>query len=417
MEPRRLVAPVTRVTRVTGVVRAALALLALAAPACGEAPSEGSPKDAGGAPEAATGDGGASLGPLGMNDVTVLVPLPSAIATPVLLRGADQAADGTPFLPRALFDRLVEAPSTMPIATGEDYDKLQLVAVRIDLCDRTQPGVCPTDVDGRLRLVFQPLTDDRGAQDVGFHAFYAIPVAALAAVIRQVRELATIQGEPPTSPLRVSPGLSGVRAAEHATKLRELVRKYGGERTLQRLTLNAQPIFSSIRWAMRGVERRGGTFESMTIGGGAPETKQDITLFSAASYTATPATDTPAGLFAAFSQPAFESSPFAEQRRSLEILAAVDNPLVHGPDTVTCIGCHASTVAMSARAKTAAVDPATVSGRYVSTFDTSIAGGKSASTERTVRALGWLGREPMISQRVANDTAQVLREIEERFPR
>lgn len=408
MQPRRLVAP---------VALAATALLAVLVPACGGASSERSPDDAGGASEAASGDGGASLGPLGMNDVTVLVPLPRSVSTPVLLRAADPAADGTPFLPRALFDRLVEAPSTMPIVPGEEYDKLQLVAVRIDLCDRTQPGLCPSDVDGRLRLVFQPLTDDRGAQDVGFHAFYVIPKSALATVIRQVRELAAIQSEPPASPLRVSPGLSGVRAADHATKLRELVRQYGGERTLQRLTLNAQPIFfSSIRWAMRGVERRGATFEPMTIGGGAPETAQDITLFSAASYTATPATDTPAGLFAAFSQSVFESLPFAEQRRSLEILAAVDNPLVNGPDTVTCIGCHASTVAMSARAKTAGVDPATVSGRFVSKFDTSIAGGKSASTERTVRALGWLGREPMISQRVANDTAQVLREIEERFP-
>src|SRR5262245_52829722 len=50
-------------------------------------------------------DGGAiSFYPLDMNDVTILAPLPQSIATPVLLRGADLANDGTAFVPRELFD-------------------------------------------------------------------------------------------------------------------------------------------------------------------------------------------------------------------------------------------------------------------------------------------------------------------------
>lgn len=35
---------------------------------------------------------------------------------------------------------------------------------------------------------------------------------------------------------------------------------------------------------------------------------------------------------------------------------------------------------------------------------------------RVVRAFGWAGNAPAISQRVANDTAAVLMEIEARFP-
>jgi hypothetical protein len=37
-------------------------------------------------------------------------------------------------------------------------------------------------------------------------------------------------------------------------------------------------------------------------------------------------------------------------------------------------------------------------------------------TQTTLRALGYLRQLPMISQRVVNDTAQTLTEIEQRFP-
>lgn len=406
-----------------GVGAASLVPLLSLASGCG---SSGPSGEAGQLPVVSDAAAAPDVRTLGMNDVTILVPLPADVASPVLLRGSDLAADGTPFVPRPLFDRLVEVPppggpppkpGAMPLVPPDEHDRLQLVAVRVDLCDRTKPGECPLDTDGRLRLVFQPLTNDSGAHDVGLHAFYEIPKGDLGTVITRVRELAAIQAEPITSPLRVSPGLTGPRAGDFTTKLRALVADYGGANRLTRLTLNAQPIFfSAIRWAMRGLERRDGAFVAMTIGGGAPETTQDITLFGTASYTATPATDTPVGLFGALSSTTFESTTADRQRAYLEVLAAVDNPLVHGPDTVSCIACHASTVATTARAKTAGVDATTVRGRYTSSVDTSIAAGKSPTTERTVRALGWLGRDAMISQRVANDTAQVLREIEQRFP-
>ena len=98
------------------------------------------------------------------------------------------------------------------------------------------------------------------------------------------------------------------------------------------------------------------------------------------------------------------------------VLAAVDNPLSNTAETAPCVSCHVSTVVMSMRAASAAIDPLTLPGRYTSTFDLSIAGGQSAQTFSTLRALGYLRTQPMISQRVANDTAQVLTEIEARYP-
>jgi hypothetical protein len=71
---------------------------------------------------------------------------------------------------------------------------------------------------------------------------------------------------------------------------------------------------------------------------------------------------------------------------------------------------------MAARAASAAIDPLTLPGRYTSSFDLSTSGGQSAATPQTLRALGYLRTTALISQRVANDTAQTLTEIDQRFP-
>ena len=67
------------------------------------------------------------------------------------------------------------------------------------------------------------------------------------------------------------------------------------------------------------------------------------------------------------------------------------------------------------RTATFGIDPATLPGRYTSKFDLSTAGGTS-SVSRATRALGYVGRQPMISRRVVNDTAQTLTELEQRYP-
>ena len=53
---------------------------------------------------------------------------------------------------------------------------------------------------------------------------------------------------------------------------------------------------------------------------------------------------------------------------------------------------------------------------YVSMFDLSVAGGESPKTSRTIRALGYIGKQAMISQRVVNETAQLLTEVALRYP-
>lgn len=366
----------------------------------------------GGSSTSGSSSSGGSLGPLpalGMNDVTILVPLPTSQSTPVILRAGDAADDGTALLPRAMFDRVVGASTPTPEVAPETYDRTHLVAVRFDLCDHGAPGPCPKSGDARMRLVFQPVLDGNGADDVGFHAFYTIAEPEIPAAVRALGELAALRVGP-AEPIAPSAALAQGKK-EYADALRAFVRAYGGERRLVRLTLNAQPVFAAaIRWTFRGVEKKGGAFEDMKITG-STETTQNILLVGDAAYTVTPATDAPPGLALALDKTKFDAASDADKRGALGALVAVDDPSKHGPDTVSCAACHTSTVVLATRARATSVDPATLPGRYATPRDRSIAAGKSATTDRTLRALGWLRSDPMISQRVAHDTALVLDDL------
>ncbi|HYQ26104.1 MAG TPA: hypothetical protein VER04_02765, partial [Polyangiaceae bacterium] len=131
---------------------------------------------AGGSAAGGSAGGTSPVYPLVMNDVTILAPLPPSSATSVLLRGSDLADDGTAFVPRVLFERMAAGRElgSSPVLNAEAYDRLHLIAVRFDLCDRHRPGPCPEAEDARMRLVFQPLLLNGLAEDAGLHAFYAL---------------------------------------------------------------------------------------------------------------------------------------------------------------------------------------------------------------------------------------------------
>jgi hypothetical protein len=372
--------------------------------------------DAGAATDAPVRPDASAGPPLGLNDVTILAPLPSSSATPVLLRGTDLAGDGTPLVPRALFDRVVVDVTGQILPTLETaYERLHLIAVRFDLCDRHLPGPCPSEEDGRLRLVFQPLATNGLADDMGFHAFYSIRNDELAGAVAELRELAR-GASVPGGPLRPSPSLTASAPAPYVEKVRAFVRRYGGNARMVRLTINAQDLKSAaFRWMLRGVEKKDGAFIDMPIVGGSAVTETVFTSGSA-SFDVQPMTDTPPGLLGAIVWGRFNAADIDTQRASLAALTAVDNPLTHTPETVACVACHVSTLVMEARAASRAIDPQTLPGRYTSPFDLSTGAGESGKTQTVIRALGYRGNVTLISQRVVNETAQVLTEIEARFP-
>ncbi|MFO0747709.1 MAG: hypothetical protein U1F43_18895 [Myxococcota bacterium] len=344
----------------------------------------------------------------GLNDLTVLLPMPNA-STPSLL------APDT-LVPSAVWQRLVADPGDVLA----DFATLHVVAVRFDLCDRTATTPCPPGADGRLRLVAQPMfggTPDPQFADTAVHAFYPIPAAELPGVIAELRRLAVLQ-DAPTSPLQVNEALSDP-TSPYALGLTALVARFAKAERLVRLTLFSQiSISAAFRWVFRGEERPtpADAFVAMVIPD-LGETSEEVLLVGDQSYEVTPAVDLPKGFALTLSASAFAAASLDDQRAALGVLEAIDDPRVHAPDTVQCLGCHVASILLPARGSAAHLDLAALD-RFRAADEsldlTPLA--FPGAGDRTLRALGYSGFLPIISARVVHETALVLAEVEARFP-
>lgn len=340
---------------------------------------------------------------LGLNDVTFLFPLPSPDA-------------GSPFppaetmIPQGPFDRV----STTPGDVVTDLRRLKLVALRFDICDRATTAPCAETADGVIRLVLQPTFNDGSAEDIALHAFYPVPRSEVYEAVDTLRALARLQDVRRQSALRVNTAL-GVDA-EFTSKLAAFVRRYAVAPNMFRLTLFGQLTNNAAQiWVFRGVERKAGQFVRIEIPD-IREIDQVSLLFSATEFRTMPQADEPMGFARAMSASAFSSATPAEQRQALEAMAASDNPKLNTADTIQCVTCHVTTTVMGDRATIAGVDVTTLTSRYVNTDFDMTPLGDPATRFRTLRGLGWFRRSPLVAQRTVNETANVLSELEVRYP-
>ncbi|HEY0484101.1 MAG TPA: hypothetical protein VGD37_41565 [Kofleriaceae bacterium] len=355
--------------------------------------------------------------PLGMNDVSILLPLPRDIGRPMI---AALDARGGAVVDRRSFDTLVTVHGDIAPRTGGaiTFDDFQVVAVRFDLCDRSAIGPCPPEATGRLRLVLQPLYARAGltfAHDVALHAFYPIPAAEMSGVIDALRRLSRIRPDPRAVPLSVSPAATA-GDVRYLDGLRALVLRYARAVNLVRLTVIGQVADSAaFAWIFRGLDRDGDELVPMVIPGIA-STQQTVQLAGGDTvYRAAPMADFPSGFALATNGPRFRAATSGQRWSSLAALTELQNPTLHDTTDTQCIGCHLATFLTARRAAASGIQPSTLPGWFASPRAQSVHTLADADP-RVVRAFGWAGNVPAISQRVANDTAQVLSEIEARFP-
>lgn len=345
--------------------------------------------------------------PLGMNDVTMLFPFPFVSEDALVARMNDN--NGADFVPRDLFARLVTAHGDIDY----DYEDFQIFSLRFDLCDRVAPGPCPEAADGSLRLVFQPLVPhtDQPA-DAGLHAFYRIPAADLAAVIDDLRKIARTY-----NPDNTSAPLDRHQISVPNQLFPSLLARYAPADRLIRLSVMGQDSRTSdLRVVFRSVELRAGQLVDVTI----PTlnaTEQVVTLADVdPGYVVTPVANAPTGFTSSLSSGLFNSAAPEDQRSALDALVATQNPLLHTASTVQCVTCHVSTYLAVHRGQIAGIDVRSLPSRYTTRRDVRVSQGISASEERALHGFSWIRHDVAISQRVANETAQVLDELEQRFP-
>jgi hypothetical protein len=196
-----------------------------------------------------------------------------------------------------------------------------------------------------------------------------------------------------------------------------LLNRYANTDRLIRLDLMGQDARSSAPHVVfRGIELHDGQWNDIMVAG-LDTTQQDAALTDTdPSYDVTPLADSPANFTLTLTSGAFNAAAPAAQRDALDALVATQNPLLHTSKTVQCIACHTSTYLGIHRAQVAVIGLGTLPSRFATTHDVQLTDGISPTAPASLHAFGWLGRSVTISQRVANETAMVLDEIQQRFP-
>jgi hypothetical protein len=353
----------------------------------------------------ANGGDAAATQRLGMNDVSMILPTTFA-GLFGKMTGIDTARD---LIPRALYDRLVTAHGDITA----NYDDFMIFGIRFDLCNRVAVGPCPEGADGSLRVVFQPMMPQAIAADVGLHAFYTIPVVDVPFVVGELRAIAQLSNSGPTGSLRDAhlPALAGI------PRLKALVNTFAVPENLIQLTMMGQDSRTvNPRVIFRGLELKAGQFDDIMIATlGATEQVVELNGTDP-SYTVTPVADMPTGFALAMSSAAFGAATPGDQRTALDAMLAAENPLLNTANTVQCAACHVSTFLTGQRAQIAGVDLAGLPSSFLTTRDISVADGISTTNARSLHNFGWMVSSVSISQRVADETAVVLDEIDRRFP-
>ena len=352
---------------------------------------------------------------LGLGDISLLVRLPADPVSSTTFARMTGFPGGAELVARDVFARLVTDPGDV----GHAYEEFHIVALRFDLCERFAVGTCPIGADGQLRIVLQPVFSGNGieAADVALHAHYPIPADELAIVVNELRALARLQNFQTAAPLSPNETLSSTAPpTAYSLRLRKLVAKYASAERLTRLALFAQNAqTNSFNWVFRGVDIANGNVSDIVIPTIAA--RQQRTIFTEPrNFFTTPVADVPTGFQLALQRAPFLAASFAEQTQALSALAIAQNPTLQTVHTEQCVACHVSTFLVHDRAQDIGVDPATIPETYSSQRNLSIAFGGAAGTSISLRAFGWFHGVPMISQRVVNETAAALDEIDERFP-
>lgn len=331
-----------------------------------------------------------------LNDVSVLLPLPRSYEAHLLLAPTDGD-----LLPHAVYDdlpRLVVAADP-----AEIYDKhLRVVAVRFDPCFREGTTTCRR----QIRLVWQPVLTI-GTADAAAHTFYDLDENAWARLKRELTVIAAPDGDDPLDvhPRIKSEGLGG----PHWKALRELITRYAGARNLTRATAMTVNPFGNV-WAFVAVEYLEGRRKHALI----PRTDKpaqavmvDLAHLTELNVRLAPAPAAPPAFLATLANSAAVDYPTA--RAAWRETLRLENPRLTHTGNVDCASCHLAQVTrlqterrwpdLNARGEPDAY-PGTWTNESVN----------PAFTNR-LRAFGYMRDEPVISQRVIHESAEVLAQM------
>ncbi len=349
-------------------------------------------------------------GRLGMNDVSILFPLPPSGRLDSLMSAATGAAYGEllPVADFALAPRLTPAHDS-----AEDYAHLRVVAARIDPCFPLLDAAPSPDCRFQVRLVMQPIYDDAGAvsvQDAAVHLFYDLPVDDFVTLVGALLDAQTAAAPLPAgAPLQVHPtlvaeGLDG----PYATSVQSALLAAIGARRLTRMTFaalgakdDAQTYggfdFDDASATPIGILDPGVTRETFDNAAADPGTF-DATVLPAPRQP-------PEDLGPLYDSASAMALDDAAKWALYESALRVESPDHYSSESVDCVSCHAAQPARLWLERGGDFASRASPDRYRSDFDLSVTA--AIDDARTLRAFGWQGDQPSINARVVHESAAV----------
>lgn len=351
------------------------------------------------------------------HDVSVLWPLPPA-GQDSLLAATDSGLGG-PLVPRARFDAIGLSVVKDLETADEEYAALRVVAIRFDPCFIHQWG--GATCQAQIRLVLQAVDVDGGTTfDGALHALYNLTDAEFTVVASELRALTAAAPEQADAeaPLGVSPALvaQGTDGA-YAQNLRALVLRHVGEGNLARLTFMTRTDARAGEWQFGGHA----IIERIETGFGPPGPIEILGLDGATiqkasqnggegfAFEVMPGLAEDVGLLGLDEVVLLARS--AKDRADVEAWAlAVQNPMQTSPDSTDCLSCHVGghvTRVLEAADPGILPDGVVRGPRVITTAE---------AEKDNLRAFGYFGATPYVSQRTANDTEFTLLTMAQRFP-
>ncbi len=348
---------------------------------------------------------------IGLNDVSVLFPLPPPNDVDALLSFSSAASRG-PLLSNEQFDAIRPLAAATAADPAAAFARWRIVAARIDPCfpDARALSTHAAACKRQIRLAAQPIavtTAGVTALDHAIHLLYEIPEAEFTTLATEWVSLQTERTRSHDVPLGVHPTLieEGLRG-KTATRLEQLIVDHAGKDNLVKVTFT---VGGGTTWTFGSVARTSsGAFEVERI--------PSIDAGEDGSSQFVQTSDTGAGFFIAGPQsPSVQKldvlldlkATAPEIKDAFQTAFDLENPLSGiSSANVDCVSCHiAGRVKERAFFLGAKADGASA---YTAVRNGSLAvSDETRRTIRQVRALGYNGIEPVLSLRAVNESDAV----------
>lgn len=352
---------------------------------------------------------------VGLQDVSILYPLPSPIGKRTSLIGAAEHGALGALLPHETFEALPPLHTT--VSNGANYDFLRVVGIRIDPCF---PGLdVPSEAEckNQIRLIMQPVVISNETQrlttlDLAIHLFYSLDRQELTTVLADVvalREASLVERD--SGPLGVHPALAseGVEGP-FAVGLRDILLAHAGEQNLTRVTFMGVEQVGQ-RWFFGGYDIDNGELIPIDIPLiHAEEEKfsnQDLegkSFENAFIFPPSPAED---DLTLFFDPTQAEAADEPSRLAAYDAALRIENPENNSPDTIDCATCHIANAARRAAERAFAFSAEGRPDAYRGP-DGALPEGATIEATNHLRAFGYQDDKPGISQRVVNETTAVV---------